>query len=313
MPSIFDTLGEGFSSITSPLTRAATAPAATPIDTSQLEGAMDAVAQRQLRADAWRDVRNISLAGLGAGVAGRGVLGLLGMFKKPLAERSSLNASVMPLPYPVEDDETPDRIAAPKRAEDLVVKAGLAVSSKAGLPWYATAGMLGGLGSMALGWKLTDSVLDRVRRREREAELEKARQEFRSSLLMQYDAPLSPAGSDPARPKAAAAVTALDQIFDTIVAAISQTEKQAVDWRNMLGAGIGTYAAVGSLGALIAGGLVYEKARKRSQRAVLEKALQRRDRRRFMQSPTQIFAVPEPVSSIPRPDFRQEMALLQGD
>jgi hypothetical protein len=40
--------------------------------------------------------------------------------------------------------------------------------------------------------------------------------------------------------------------------------------------------------------LVYDKARKRQRRAIIEKAIQRRDRRNFNVAPPEITAVPEP-------------------
>jgi hypothetical protein len=263
------------------------------------EGFADAVqnvANAQLRADALRDVRNLTLATLGVGAAGRGLVGLINVMKsKPRKTRSG--PAHLPLPY----------LAAPPAAPPPAEKvggflAGDAASSKQGIPWYTPAMMLGGMAGLGLGWKGVDAVIDSRRRAEREKELESARQDFHDALLSQYDEPLK-SGPATLKLKRAAdesdmvkAGRALDGLFDRFSAAL---EKAAVDWPNLAGNATGLYGAYAGLSGLLTGALVYDKIRKRSRRAVLEKALQRRQRRQFVQSPTEIYAVPEPVETSP--------------
>lgn len=72
--------------------------------------------------------------------------------------------------------------------------------------------------------------------------------------------------------------------------------KQALDLSNLAGQAAGGYGMYAGLSGLLTGALVYDKMSKRSRRAVLDSALKKRQRRRFMQQPTEIYAQPEPVA-----------------
>lgn len=82
----------------------------------------------------------------------------------------------------------------------------------------------------------------------------------------------------------------------------SDTVKQAsiADLAGQLAGGYGVYAGLTGLGA---GALVYSGAKKRQRRAVLEKAMKRRERRRFNTAPSEIVAIPEPVTHQPDVDI----------
>lgn len=275
-------------------------------------GFADAVgdmAGAQLKADAMRDVRNVALATLGAGAAGRGVVGLLNVLRgRPKKTRSG--PTVLPLPYPA---ETPPAMMPPIPEEEKVggFLAGDAAATKSGIPWYMPAMMLGGLGGLGLGWKGVDAIINRRRKADRESELNTVRQEFHDALLGQYDAPIKvpsmnvkKAGDDTMQKVGEALDRLYDQVSNTFAALHEPRAplsalggmKRAVDWANLAGGATGAYGTYAGLASLMTGALVYDKMKKRSRRAVLEKALQRRQRRQFMQSPTEIYAVPEPVS-----------------
>lgn len=182
---------------------------------------------------------------------------------------------------------------------------GDAATTKSGIPWYGPAMMLGGLGGLALGWKGMDSLIDKQRKQSMEDELDSARSEFHDALLGQYDKPVSlhpelikKKASDDTMVKVG---EALDSLYDKFVAEMHKTEtqpmsKHALDLSNLAGQAAGGYGMYAGLSGLLTGALVYDKMSKRSRRSVLESALKKRQRRRFMQQPTEIYAQPEPVA-----------------
>lgn len=250
-----------------------------------LTAAVDQAARTQLRSDAVNDVRNLALMTLGVGAAGRGVVGLMNMLRrhKPSPRLQGPTELPLPLPYQAEEDQPQLKVAS--------------ITTKTALPGYGPAMMLTGMAGLGLGWKGADMVLDTMRKKEREQELAAARKEFHDALLHQYDAPLSTGSSTAALQKTAAAAIGgeLDQLFDRVVDGIEKTATMA-DWGGHAANTYGTYAG---LAALLAGAWAYDKANKRSRRSVLESALKKRQRKQFDQSPTEIFAVPEPATTVP--------------
>jgi hypothetical protein len=259
------------------------------------------MAAHRLKAEALGDVGSVGLAALGVGAAGRGAVGLYNVLKRGLGSQKHRGGPAeLPLPYPVEPEEMPAEVL-PKAASFL---SGDAASTKAGVPWFRPAAVAAGVGGLGLGWAAVDKVLDARRRAERDKELEGARGEFHDALLSQYDRPLAAPPGVKVK-KAGDLAAGLDDLYDRF-------SKAAVDWGNAGGAALGGYGVYAGLSGLLAGTVLYDKMRKRSRRAVLEKALQRRERRRFMQSPTEIYAVPEPVARLPRVPAGEEVALLSG-
>jgi hypothetical protein len=149
-----------------------------------------------------------------------------------------------------------------------------------------------------------DAIIDKERKRSMDDELESARSEFHDALLGQYDKPVSlhpelikKKASDDTMVKVG---EALDGLYDQFIAAMRNEEerpttKQALDLSNLAGQAAGGYGMYAGLTGLLTGALVYDKMSKRSRRSVLESALKKRQRRRFMQQPTEIYAQPEPV------------------
>lgn len=185
-------------------------------------------------------------------------------------------------------------------------------STKGGLPWYGPAMLFGGLAGLGVGWKGMDKVLDARRQREMNSQLDGARQEFHDALLSQYDEPVKvhPNAISGGNKKAASDSTmahvgqALDTLFEKFASVLQEAEviadkpagtKLAFDVPNAAGSATGMYGMYAGLSALMAGSLMYDKINKRSRSAVINKALQRRQRRQFMQRPTEIYAVPEAV------------------
>lgn len=248
------------------------------LDNDAVAAAVEQAASNQLRADAFRDMGNLALAGAGAGLAGRGVVGLLNLLRGPRPQKRLAGPAELPLPLPYKPDEE-EKVAG--------------VTQKTALPYYGPGMLLAGLAGVGLGWKGADMVLDSRRKAEREKELEAARSQFHDALLSQYDAPLAQ-GEMTAK---VAADRELGRELDALFATFEKTATLA-DWGGTAAGAYGTYA---TLAALLGGTWAYDKAQKRSRRSVLESALKKRQRNQFAQSPTEIYAVPEPVATVPSP------------
>lgn len=255
---------------------------------------------------------------VGGGLAGSALGGLLGAItkKKPLAVAGGLAGGALGLGKgddwvgkPVADFVTTDKARlAPKQAGFL---SGDMATTKGGIPWYGPAMLMTGLAGAGAGWAGMDKVLQARRKKQMESDLEGARSQFREALLNQYDTPVQThPGLMGDTKKAASDGTMvevgrrLDALYEKVAAAVVAEEaeplhKVAFDASNVAGQAAGGYGMYAGLSGLLAGALVYDKMSKRSRRSVLEGALKRRQRRQFMQQPTEIFARPEPVAVPP--------------
>jgi hypothetical protein len=245
----------------------------------------------QLKSDALRDVGNVGLTALGVGAAGRGLLGLVQMLNSHKPKKTRTGPNFLPLPYPVTAEKTAGFLAGDDAA------------TKGGIPWYGPAMVLGGAGALTAGWRGVDKLIQSRRKREMQGKLDDARQQFHDALLGQYDEPIK-VRPEAMQKKLAADLNALSAdlsrlfgLFEkaALAEAQSPTEKRAVDLSNAAGRAAGGYGIYAGLTGLLTGSMVYDKIRKRSRRAVIEKALQQRQRQQFMRQPTEILARPEPV------------------
>lgn len=251
-----------------------------------------------LKADAYNDIKNVAMAGLGIGAAGRGAMGLVQLLRANKPKKTRSGPANLPLPYPAKS-------AAVKQAEGWLgdMLQGNLAGSKTGIPAYQPAMVLGGLGALGLGWKGMDAVINNRRQATANAELESAKQNFHDALIGQYDEPVQVhptqiEGKPKLKAKTAsdATMVKVGQELDALFTELSTvTEKQAIDWDNLSGQLAGGYGVYAGLTGLGAGALAYQQTQKRSRKAVLDKALKRRQLRKYMQSPTEIYATPEPM------------------
>ncbi len=255
-------------------------------------GVVQNMTAQRLQSDAFKDVQDFGLGGLGVGIAGRGLLGLVQHLRANRPKKTRTGPAHLPMPFP----------AAPEKVGSFV--AGDMASTKDGIPWYGPASMLGLAGGAALGWKGMDMLINRQRRKKMESELSDAREQFHDALMSQYSKPVEihPELMNKNAEDANTMVKvgqALDELYDTFLTAMQAQDtnvKQAMDLPNMAGQLTNRYGMYAGATGLLAGALVYDKLSKRSRRAVLESALKKRQRRRFMQQPTEIYAQPEPMA-----------------
>lgn len=375
--------------------------------TDAFSGALQGMAAGQLKSDAFKDVRNVGLTALGAGAAGRGLVGLIQMMRENKPKKTRSGPAYLPLPFPAQPEKVGNEVSpgmlgrlglggaplaalagilggdkdrsiaergsravtrtsgallgglggggigaalggmvgkkpgaivggslggllglgrgdawAGKPVADFITtdksrllpkQAGFLdgdnATTKGGIPWYGPAMLMGGLGGLGLGWKGMDKVINSRRKKQMDGDLETARSQFHDALLSQYAKPVEmhpeligeKKSSDDTMVKVG---QALDDLFVKFTAAMADeearpSEKRSFDMSNLAGQAAGGYGMYAGLSGLLTGAMVYDKMNKRSRRSVLDSALKKRQRRKFMQQPTEIYAQPEPVPAEP--------------
>jgi hypothetical protein len=266
-----------------------TEPAATPgseKSANDLGTALSDHASQIVKGEALSDLAKLTLFGLGAGVAGRGTMGLMRLMHRNVSEPTTAPPRYMtvPVPFPAKDEE--------KAANFL---AGDQASTPEGVPWHMPAMFTGTLLGGIAGWKGLDSILDARRKTELDAEEAEAKSRFEAALLSQYDRPRR-SSSPPIKRAAEEAMEKLGQDLDALFDLFEKLAFLGIspDTLGSLAGGYGTYAVPASL---LAGYATYEAARKTQRRAVLDKAIKERRRRQRSSSPTELVAMPMPVAS----------------
>lgn len=261
--------------------------------------AAQAVQSGLLRQDALNDLGKITLTSLGVGAGARGLMGIMDLIHRNTKPRKTYSGpAVVQLPYPVEPGETrkaePEKVAGigdflagmPRRTGEFL--AGRDATTKEGIPWYLPAAMTVGMGGLATGWHGVDKLLDERRKGDVDTDLDAARQHFNEALLGQYSKPLKAKDLDKKGADADSLGHDLDRLYDAF-------QEKSASWGDMAGQLAGAYGVYAAPAALFTGMMAYQSAAKKQQMALLNKALQRRQRRRFMQSPPEVYATPVPV------------------
>lgn len=257
--------------------------------------------------DSARMITKLTALMLGAGIAGRGGMELLRMFRQPPEFTAIGNTQPMELFSPVQkkrkelpelkklaaDGSWLESLSTPlanwfKSRQSWLTDGGGA-TSKWGIP--ATLGMGLPLGALALygGYKGTDWLLDKRRKAEVEGELDDAKTQY-AALLGKIERE---------REKRATA-----DVFDDMAEGAVSFAKQAATepglgqqlWegvKNVGGALGGGWGAYTLLTALLSGKLSYDFFNRRSERATTEEAMLRRARQRTGGSLPQYVMTPE--------------------
>jgi hypothetical protein len=272
-----------------------------------------------LQAEAMRRVLQLALFSGTAGVGARALQGI-GDFVGRAAGRDPKPAArplALPIPVPV---TLPRRRKSAQAADEPGPLGRLARYITTQVPWMHQPGTLSGwqnpnmadkswvypagaaaaAGGLYGGYKLTDFILDRTKKREQESELERARRDYQEALMGQYP------------PKAASAGDALDALYEA-----SREKRANLVTRTLAGlpetvAGelppwlVGT--ALTGMGTLAVGsGLAsYNWARDHSQTKALEEAIRRRQEQLAAQSPPSLMAVPVPHPRGRHPELPDE-------
>jgi len=226
----------------------------------------------------------VALLAAGVGGAARGGYGLLNLIRRNLRKPKPVQVTAdMPLPFAMGDEEE-EKVAFIKDIVDRVKSS--PITDKASLPYYYPGMMLGGLAAGAGGWAAIDKILDARRKAAMKDEVTEKKREFETALIGSYDKPFdAKQAGDEALVKLAAD---LDALFDRL------QEKRATIG-DLTGQAAGMYGMYAIPASLIAGYAAYSMGKKRQRKAVLKKALKKRNLRRFTQQPPPVYATPVPA------------------
>lgn len=208
-----------------------------PASTASTDATLDLLNSERLR----RSVQTALFAGLGLGATARGINGLYNVARRNVSgPKTPMGPRALPIPVVDREEEKAAGLGeylskAVKPIGDFFM--GRNATTTGGIPIAYPAMFLAGTGGIVGGWKATDALLDKQRKRDLAAELSSAREDYEKALLKQGDAEASELGHD------------LDRLFELCVEAAS--EKQASD--GLLGSLQGYAANLGLLGAGTAG------------------------------------------------------------
>jgi hypothetical protein len=256
-------------------------------------GELKELRPRQVAKNRQSQILNALLLAGGAGAALRGGLGLSRMFseEKPVPSRTV----DMPLLYPGDEDE--EKAANEKSAEGTVTdrlfdmvgmgpKADPQATEESGVGGYLPALLLGTPLAAYAGWKGVDAIFDKQRKEKTKNHLAKAKRDYEAALLGSYKT-----ASDNSSP-----IAHLDKAFDSLEKAAEGSLLNPMNWLppNLSGQAKGLLATYAMLSGPAAYMYVNDKMKKSSKRSVLRSAMKERARRRAIQSPAELYAVPEP-------------------
>jgi hypothetical protein len=149
-------------------------------------------------------------------------------------------------------------------------------------PWFWPAALTAGAGGIVGGYKGMDYLLGGIKKKEREQELERAKEEYRKALIEQYS------------PESIKQGAVQDELGRDLTE-LYQLHKEAGGVTDALGTATGGYLA---LAAALAGGTglaTYNWAKARSPEDRLAKAIKQRERLRWATRPPEIYAVTRPA------------------
>lgn len=242
--------------------------------------AVQVAAAQQLQNQALRNALSLGAVGLGAGAAGRGLQGLMQLVNRNVTKPKKLTPAAVPVDIPMQEEEV-----EPKMAGMSDFLQGNYAQSVGGVPWAIPASVGAGLAGGYAGWNAMDYLLDKRRKGDLDAELEQAKQEYESALMANSHGKMAADGTLAAD---------LDRLYDAVSEkkAEAASEKTATSMADWAGFGLGNYGlyagASGAAGAMLA----YNWAKKRQRRALIEKALKERRKRRFSSQPAAMYVRP---------------------
>jgi hypothetical protein len=232
---------------------------------------------QQLAKNRNNNIINALLLAGGGAAALRGGLGLSRMFSEdtqPVADRT------VDMRVPVRDDEEDEKDAGDTltdRIGELIPGMGPGdnpeATAESGAGYYLPSLLLGTPLAAYAGWKGVDALFNSQRKAKTKSRLERAKKEYEDSLRSSYKT-----ASDNSSP-----VDCLDVAFDKLASGV---------FPNLPGQAKGLAATYALLSAPAAYMFVNDKMKKSSKRAILEKAMKERARRRAMTQPAELHAIP---------------------
>jgi hypothetical protein len=257
-------------------------------------------------------MKTMLLAGLGLGATARGVNGLYNVARRNISGPAT-PMGPRALPIPVVDQEEKEAGLGEWLGNTLKpigdFFAGRQATSTGGIPLAYPAMFLAGTGGIVGGWKATDALLDKQRKRDLEAELGSAREDYEKALLKQGAEEASELGRD------------LDRLFELCVAAASEKQANslldsvqntvtgaatpllaALGLKSMLGADnagktVGMALTVPTAIAMGSAAAAYGATRSSQKEQLLQKAIRQRRHRQLAAGP--LYAYPSQPDGTP--------------
>ena len=232
-------------------------------------------ANQQMKSEASNKVMRALLTAGGLGAALRGVSGLRHLFESS-PNPPPTSTVEMPVVYPQKREE--EKLASLSDGDSDTA------TSPYGLSGYIPAILLGTPLAAYGGWKGVDAILDKQRRKRTEDELDEAKQDYQQTLLSSYKQAEDEGDLE----------ADLDQAFDGYqkqAGLVSMLQKQFPNAEGILKGLAVSYAVPTSVAGYMA---VNNMMQDNSKRALLQKAMQERARRRAQQQPAELYAVPSP-------------------
>jgi hypothetical protein len=206
-------------------------------------------------------------------LGGAGVGGLAGAGAGGYAGYKGMQHALGTPPWNVEEHKEPK----PKQAGLADFMKGEYAQSVSGVPWAMPAAVGAGAAGLAGGWSAMDYLLDKRRKGDLQAELEKAKAEYEAALMASTTGKTAAAGT---------LARDLDDLYDEMT-------KKANSWADLAGRGAGAYGIYGGVAGLTTALLAYNWDKKRQRRALIDKALKERRKRRFSSQPAAMYVRPQ--------------------
>lgn len=262
-------------------------------EVSQFAKAVSSINTDQLRQSALQKILAVTAMGAGLGAGYRGLAGLgqaVSGDDEPL--HVGRGPSTFGVPFPVkpskqDEKKLPIKFADFAKAADPV--------TEGGLPWYYPGLLMGSAGGLYGGYKAMDNFFTGQKRQEVKNKLEKAKQEFNEATLSLYNKPVG---------TAEVKAGAVDDGFADDLEVLYQAYQEKRAFLGMSdetsGRLAGLYGAYAIPSALIAGNLFYRNVAKKRRQALMQRAIEERQKRMFKQNPPELFAIPTPVEHTPK-------------
>lgn len=257
------------------------------------------------------DILKMLGIGLAGGMTARGLLGLRDLFGHPDAHpQRYLGPTQVTLPFPVYTRKRDEERAQELTKLSSVKKAEEPLGNSKGDNWWYWPGMLGGgLAATYGGYKLMDHLFNRRRKADTQSELEEARNQYRQSLLANYDpAHVHSAATMPKFASDQRVQKALDQLADKVEALnFGELQKSALwDWLKPSEGTVGGYMGMAALLGLPAAWMAYHATKARSPGKIMEEAIKARERDRWAARPPEVMIMPTPVRLNRQGDLEEE-------
>jgi len=237
------------------------------------------VANEALQRDTTQNILKFLALGAAGGAAFRGLGGLMNMTSgsKPVPT-SSVN---MPVSYPsqrgAEDEDDDEKQASSEEATKAI-----------GLDYYLPSMMLGVPAAAYAGFKGIDALLDRQRRLKTEEELERRKGEYEDALFGSYKESADAGGSDVSK-NLDTAFSGLGKVAEE---SSSMFDPATYGYPNAGGALRGAAATYAIPASLMGYFMVNKMMQSGSKRKLVNKAMRERARRRALQQPAGLYAIP---------------------